>query len=156
MEAEKLISDIINNFRRQQQFYMQMNQLSKNELDLLQKEWNGDTEKLNRILEERTRLIPLIDDLNRVNREYQEQVKKLLGLEGFLLSQLKPVVAETQYRGLEEILIALSGLLAEIEALDQQSKELIDKQLGSKKLKARINPGYAQQQYNQVRDQGKR
>lgn len=157
MSVQKLIDEIIENFYQQQQFYLQIADLSCKQLAFLTDEhWTEKQEELNQLLEKRRELNNQIDVLNQHNRFLQEQIMALLEIPEFVLSRLQSSLADRQYQSLHEVLAALGGLLAEINNTDEQNHRLIKMKAGSHRIKNPANRQKAQHAYHQAIEQGKK
>lgn len=157
MSVQKRIDEIIDNFRKQQQYYLQIFDLSSKQLAFLTDEqWIDKQEELNKLLEERQQLNNEVDALNLQNKFLQEQIMNMLALPEFVLSRLEGKLAEVQYTSLREVVESLGALLTKINAADEQNHTLIKKKAGPGRIQINTNRQQAQNAYQQAIQQGKK
>lgn len=157
MSIQMLMEEIIDNFNKQQQLYLQINDLSGKQFDLLADEqWLDKQEELNELLQKRQIVNKEIDVLNSHNKFLQEQVTIQLDLSEFVLSRLESKLAEVQYKSLREAVAGLSNILAKINKTDEQNQILIKKKAGPDRANPPVNRQNAQDAYHQAVQQGKR
>lgn len=156
MLVARLIEEIIDNFKKQQQLYASIAALSCAQLDLLSENWLSKQDELNDLLKNRQLINKEIDALNTHNKSLQEQVIGQLKLPGFVLSQMGGTLDESQYKCLSEVIAELGILLAKINATDEQNQILIKQKAGPARIKTSTSRKQAQNAYHQAGQQGKK
>lgn len=157
MLVERLIKEIIANFHKQQQLYMQIDDLSGEQLSLLADEkWLDKLEELDELLIKRQIINVEIDALNNHNKSLQGQITTQLALPEFVLSRLEGKLEEEQYKSLREVVAGLGDILAKINKTDEQNHILIKKKAGLGRVDPRANRQQAQNAYHQAVQQGKK
>lgn len=157
MPIQQLIDEIVKNFQHQHQYYLQIADLSKQQLSLLTNEsWPEKQEELNQILVRRQDINQQIDALNQRNKALQVQTLELLDLPEFVLSRLEDKINPQQYRALRDAVTGLSSLLAQIDQVDEQNHSLLKKKSGPGRIKSSANRQQARNAYQQAVQQGKK
>lgn len=157
MSIQRLMEEIIDNFNKQQQLYIKIDDLSGEQLDLLADEqWLNKQEQLNELLQKRQIINKEIDVLNSHNKSLQEQVTMQLNLQEFVLSRLESKLEEAQYKSLRQVVAELGDILAKINKTDEQNQIFIKKKAGPDRVNPQANPQQAQNAYHQAVKQGKK
>jgi len=156
LSIQMLIKEIVDNFHKQQQLYVQIADLSDEQLGLLADEqWLDKQDKLNELLQKRQIVNKKIDVLNSHNKDLQGQVMMQLDLSEFVLSRLESKLEKEQYKSLREIVAGLGDILARINKSDEQNHLLI-KKAGPARVNPPANRHQAQNAYQQAVQQGKK
>lgn len=157
MLVARLIEDIIDNYKQQQQLYERIADFSCAQLNLLSEEnWLSKQDELNDLLKKRQLINEEIDILNSQNKIFQEQVIMQTGIPEFALSHLERQLEEVQYKSLSDVVTGLGDILANISKIDEQNHILIKKQAGTSQVKPQSNRQQAQNAYQQAVQQGKK
>lgn len=123
MQGDGLVNKITSNFQLQVELYREMQQESRNQLDILQS--SSASLDIGPILERRHHLLSRLDSLAMANRNLQQQFLEHSGLEEFNLSGLQSCLADQEWLVLKEIITELAQVLREITLCDKQSQGLM-------------------------------
>lgn len=119
---------ITENFSRQRDLYSIM-------LDLAGKQWNLMNEQgqspgsdgVHQVLVQRQELLEVIVKLNQENKDLQFKAARELGLERFVLSEVRKHMDATSFNRLQRQLSELGQLLDSINNMDKQNQRLMEK-----------------------------
>jgi len=126
------ISEIIDNFDRQYQLYMDMARLSREQLDLLEeKNKKFVCEDLHDLLAKRQGLMEDIGRLNVRSRELQQKISGELNIDKFVLSKMQGKISEDQYRKLESAVLKLEEVLKFIDRTDKRNLQLMQQKMAA-------------------------
>lgn len=157
MSTEKMIQDIIDNFQEQIRLYLEVAELSQQQLDLVsKKDCLDETEQLNILLEQRQQVGITIESLNGDNQSWQHLVSQQLGIPNFILSTLQPHISVIQYEKLETVLTQLADLLSQIACLDEKSQQLLKSKSGSRMAKQHKSTQQVKNAYQEAMQQAKK
>ncbi len=120
--VDKTMRKIVSNFDCQCRLYGSMFQLSREQLDLLEKGGkNFNYGELHDLLAKRQGLMEDIRCLNEKNRELQQEVNCELDIDEFVLSKIRGKIDEERYRELETVVLNLEKLLKSINEIDEKN-----------------------------------
>ncbi|MBC7075749.1 MAG: flagellar export chaperone FlgN [Syntrophomonadaceae bacterium] len=126
------ISEIIDNFDRQYQLYMDMARLSREQLDLLEeKNKKFVCEDLHDLLAKRQGLMEDIGRLSVRSRELQQKISGELNIDKFVLSKVQGKIGEDQYRKLESAVLKLEEVLKFIDRTDKRNLQLMQQKMAA-------------------------
>ncbi|NLB88188.1 MAG: hypothetical protein GX790_03025 [Syntrophomonadaceae bacterium] len=120
----KLLSEIVDNYKEQFELYKQMLNLSVQQVKLLQDNIE-DINDLHSILTARQVLMDDIINLNKENKSLQNQLISKLGIKEFVINKLEGLVEEQILKDLEKIITDISTLLSKINENDKRNEALI-------------------------------
>lgn len=147
---QDIITAIVDNYNRQIELYNDMADLARQQLDILEARLNGTSENTNlaQTLINRQQLLEKIAELDIINKSLQTQTCQRMGIEAFVLSQLKPGLKEEEYQGLQEVLKNIGSILAGIQEIDDNNQQLMNKALTTNRKRA-VTADQARNAYNQ-------
>ncbi|ABI67587.1 hypothetical protein [Syntrophomonas wolfei] len=151
--TREIIREIIENFKQQKQCYSRMSDLASEQLAILEKsQGQVYASEIDGLLRQRKEILDEINENNRKNKNLQQKIVKELGIEEFVLGQLEGSLESDHYQALKEQISNLSQLLEMISEKDQQSQELMQQAIKSKRQK---KPRGSSQQASQAYKQSK-
>ena len=98
-----------------------------------------------------------LDHLNQENRALQQRLLAGLGMEEFVLSQLKGKISSDQWQRLQEVLAYLGELLQEIAAKDAVSQKELQRLIRQRECAGRqVSVQHASSAYQQTMERSKK
>lgn len=122
------LSQITDNFGRQRDLYSIMLDLAGKQFNLLNEQGQSPgSEGVNQVLAQRQELLEVIIKLNQENKDLQGRAVEELGLERFVLSEVRKHMDATSFSQLQSRLAELGRLLESINNMDKQNQRLMEK-----------------------------
>lgn len=126
------INEIIDNFDRQYQLYMDMARLSREQLVLLEeRNKKFACEDLHDLLAKRQGLMEDIERLSVKSRELQQKISGELNIDKFVLSKMREKISEDQYQKLESAVLKLEEVLKFIDRTDKRNLQLMQQKMAA-------------------------
>jgi len=147
---QDIITKIVENYNRQIELYNDMADLARQQLDSLEARLDGTSENTNlaQVLINRQQILGKIEELENINKSLRQRTCQKMGIEAFVLSQLKPNLKEEEYQGLQEVLKNMGNILAGIQEIDDNNQQLMNKALTTNRKRA-VTADQARDAYNQ-------
>lgn len=154
----KLIEQLLENFAQQRLFYEEMVELAHDQNKALEeKEAVINENVLTALLGSRLDLMEKLDHLNQDNRALQQKLLAELGMQEFVMSQLKGKIPLDQWQRLQEVLAYLGQLLQEIAETDAVSQKELQQLIRQRERIGRQVPvQHASSAYQQTMDRSKK
>ncbi|MEQ8176300.1 MAG: hypothetical protein ABRQ26_14675 [Syntrophomonadaceae bacterium] len=119
---------ITENFGRQRDLYSIMLDLAGKQWNLLNEQGqNPSSNEVHQVLVQRQELLEVIVKLNQENKDLQSRAVEELGLERFVLSEVRKHMDATSFSRLQSRLAELGRLLDSINNMDKQNQRLMEK-----------------------------
>ncbi|MFY9175321.1 MAG: flagellar export chaperone FlgN [Peptococcia bacterium] len=129
-----VLQRIAQGYEEQFPHYEAMLKLALEQETELQKE-ELDIDLLVEIINKRQEIIDLIEEQSANMNQLKEEVCKTLGIERFVLSEIKEKVDSQGIQELDQVVGELSQLLQKIRALDQKNEEMLRQRINETKAK---------------------
>lgn len=122
------LSQITDNFGRQRDLYSIMLDLAGKQWNLLNEPGQGpSSDGVHQVLVQRQELLEVIVKLNQENRDLQARAVEELGLERFVLGEVRKHMDASSFNRLQNRLAELGQLLESINNMDKQNQRLMEK-----------------------------
>ncbi|MDD3852710.1 MAG: hypothetical protein PHD40_03555 [Syntrophomonadaceae bacterium] len=147
---QDIITKIVENYNRQIELYNDMADLARQQLDSLEARLDGTSENTNlaQVLINRQQILGKIEELENINKSLRQRTCQKMGIEAFVLSQLKPNLKEEEYQGLQEVLKNMGSILVGIQEIDDKNQQLMNRTLVSSRKRG-VTDNQARNAYNQ-------
>lgn len=157
MSITEALNQIINNFDLQARLYGKMVKLAQAQLEHLKDNtYSACIDEVNRILTERKVVLTKLTPLNDENKKLQQEVLDELGIERFIIKNLKGHLPEDQFTRLKTAVNGVEKLLAAIDKADRESEQIMRRSLPGKSTgESAESHKRATQAYNQAKKQSK-
>lgn len=155
---DKLFEQLLENFAQQRLLYEEMVELARDQNKALQKKETVSNENvLTVLLGSRLNLMENLDHLNQENRALQQKLLAGLGMQEFVMSQLKGKIPSDQWQRLQEVLAYLGKLLQEIAETDAVSQKELQQLIRQRERTGRQVPvQHASSAYQQTMERSKK
>jgi|GEM_PF-2462417 len=147
---QDIITAIVDNYNKQIELYNDMVNLARQQLNVLESRLNGTSENTNlaETLINRQQLLGKIEELEKINKSLQQQTCQRMGIEAFVLSQLRAGLKAEEYENLQEVLKNMGSILTRIQEIDDNNQRLMNRTLVVNRKRA-ITADQARNAYNQ-------